>query len=157
MPMARSSPNLSPSTTATGPNMLFIAIDDLRPELVLMPPVQVAVDQLAQSGMLFQQAYCQQAVCGASRLSIMGGLYPTLTKEQTFHVVDGLTHPDLLTLNQHFKNNGYRTLVWVKSITDIPIRGDPRLGQWVNIKVASTTPGGNLILAGPNQANCQPQ
>ena len=70
------------------PNVLFIAIDDLRPELgcygkhVISPNI----DKLAASGVQFNRAYCQQAVCGASRLSLMGGLYPTNTREQTFHV-----------------------------------------------------------------------
>ena len=69
------------------------------------------MDRLASTGTLFRRAYCQQAVCGASRLSIMGGLYPTLTKEQTFHVSGWRQrHPNLLTLNQHFKEQGYNTI-----------------------------------------------
>jgi arylsulfatase A-like enzyme/O-glycosyl hydrolase len=96
-----------------GPNILFIAIDDLRPELgIYGSKVKTPhMDRLAETGVLFKRAYCQQAVCGASRLSIMGGLYPTLTGEQTFHV-DGWRnrHPHLLTLNQYFMNNGYNTI-----------------------------------------------
>ena len=96
-----------------GPNVLFLAIDDLRPELsaygskVKTPHM----DKLAGTGTLFKRAYCQQAVCGASRLSIMGGLYPTLTQEQSFHVTDWRKrHPNLLTLNQHFMQQGYNTI-----------------------------------------------
>ena len=96
-----------------GPNILFIAIDDLRPELgIYGAKIKTPhMDRLAESGVLFQRAYCQQAVCGASRLSVMGGLYPTFTGEQTFHV-DGWRkrHPHLLTLNQYFMNNGYNTI-----------------------------------------------
>ena len=95
------------------PNILFIAIDDLRPELgIYGSKVKTPhMDRLAETGVLFEKAYCQQAVCGASRLSIMSGLYPTLTGEQTFHV-DGWRkrHPHLLTLNQYFMNNGYNTI-----------------------------------------------
>ena len=98
---------------ADQPNILFIAVDDLRPELgcygvdVKTPNI----DKLAASGVRFDRAYCQQAVCGASRLSLMGGLYPTKTGEQTYHVEGWRKrHPDLVTLNQHLRANGYRTV-----------------------------------------------
>ena len=105
--------SLSHAHAADRPNILFIAVDDLRPELgcygvdVKTPHI----DKLAASGVRFDRAYCQQAVCGASRLSLMGGLYPTKTSEQTFHV-DGWRkrHPDLITLNQHLRSQGYRTV-----------------------------------------------
>ena len=101
------------ANSALRPNLLFLAVDDLRPELgaygskIKTPNM----DRLASKGTLFERAYCQQAVCGASRLSIMSGLYPTLTKEQTYHVENWRKrHPDLLTLNQHFKEQGYQTI-----------------------------------------------
>jgi len=125
-PVAQESISQSPSTTKNvsfqtvtyakpikKPNVLFIAVDDLRPELGCYGhPVKTPhLDRLAASGILFSRAYCQQAVCGASRLSIMGGLYPTQTKEQSFHVHDWRKrHPDLLTLNQHFGEQGYQTV-----------------------------------------------
>ncbi len=92
------------------PNILFIAVDDLRPELGTygVPVKTPNIDRLAATGVRFDRAYCQQAVCGASRLSIMGGLYPTKTGEQTFHVEGWRRrHPDLLTMNQHFRAQGY--------------------------------------------------
>ena len=95
-------------------NILFIAVDDLRPELACYGVDGVKtpnLDRLAETGTLFQRAYCQQAVCGASRLSIMGGLYPTRTGEHTYHVEGWRKrHPDLLTMNQHFGKNGYTTV-----------------------------------------------
>ncbi|MEC8013694.1 MAG: glycoside hydrolase family 3 N-terminal domain-containing protein [Verrucomicrobiota bacterium] len=102
-----------PRAKPQGLNVLFIAIDDLRPELgVYGSKVKTPhMDRLASKGMLFERAYCQQAVCGASRVSIMGGLYPSLTGEQTFHVSGWRNrHPNLLTLNQHFKEQGYQTI-----------------------------------------------
>ena len=50
------------------PNILFIAIDDLRPELgIYGSKVKTPhMDRLAETGVLFEKAYCQQAVCGAS-------------------------------------------------------------------------------------------
>ncbi|MEL0099208.1 MAG: sulfatase, partial [Opitutae bacterium] len=95
------------------PNVLFLAVDDLRPELgaygsqIKTPNM----DRLASKGMIFERAYCQQAVCGASRLSIMSGIYPTLSREQTYHVENWRKrHPNLITLNQYFKEQGYQTI-----------------------------------------------
>ncbi|MCP4885671.1 MAG: sulfatase-like hydrolase/transferase [Planctomycetaceae bacterium] len=106
---ATSRPKASPNS----PNVLFIAIDDLRPELASYGAATITpnLDRLAKSGIQFDRAYCQQAVCGASRLSIMGGLYPTFTGEQTFHVSGWRDrYPNLLTMNQHFGNQGYETI-----------------------------------------------
>lgn len=100
----------SAAFSAERPNVLFIAVDDLRPELATYgADVKTPnIDQLAETGVRFDRAYCQQAVCGASRLSLMGGLYPTKTGEQTFHVEGWRKrHPDLLTMNQHFQQQGY--------------------------------------------------
>jgi arylsulfatase A-like enzyme len=59
------------------PNILFIAVDDLRPELGCYGVEAIKtpnIDRLAASGTVFQRAYCQQAVCNPSRASIMTGL-----------------------------------------------------------------------------------
>ena len=94
-------------------NVLFIAVDDLRPELATYgAQVQTPhFDKFASTGLRFDRAYCQQAVCGASRLSLLGGLYPTKTNEQTFHVQGWRQRwPELITINQHFKANGFTTV-----------------------------------------------
>jgi iduronate 2-sulfatase len=95
---------------AKRPNVLFIAVDDLRPEFGAYGATYIKspnLDRLARSGVTFTRAYCQQAVCSPTRSSIMTGTRPDTTK-----VWDLVTHfrtalPDVVTLGQHFKNNGY--------------------------------------------------
>ena len=95
---------------AERPNVLFIAVDDLRPELGAYGLKEVKsphIDQLAKTGMVFDKAFVQQAVCAPSRSSLMTGARPDTTK-----VWDLVTHfrtamPGVVTLGQHFKQNGY--------------------------------------------------
>lgn len=95
---------------ANRPNVVFIAVDDLRPELGAYGAAHVKspnIDRLARSGITFERAYCQQAVCSPTRSSLMTG-----TRPDTTQVWDLVTHfrkalPDVVTLGQHFKNNGY--------------------------------------------------
>src|SRR6056297_3418563 len=65
------------------PNILFIAVDDLRPDFGAMrdPWVKTPnIDQLESEGLYFNKAYCQYPVCGPSRSSIMTGLLPDNSK-----------------------------------------------------------------------------
>jgi arylsulfatase A-like enzyme len=91
-------------------NILFIAVDDLRPELGCYghPMVQSPnIDALAGSGVLFERTYCQQAVCGPTRASLLTGRRPDTTKVYDLKTHIRTTLPDVVTLQQHFKNNGY--------------------------------------------------
>ncbi|MFP6904411.1 MAG: sulfatase-like hydrolase/transferase, partial [Verrucomicrobiota bacterium] len=94
------------------PNVLFIAVDDLRPELGCYGQKQVQspnIDRLAKRGLLFERTYCQQAICMASRASLMSGYRPD--KGQMYLNGPLFRHvPDALTLNQHFINNGYEAV-----------------------------------------------
>ncbi len=60
----------------TPPNILFIAVDDLRPELDCYGAKHIhspGIDKLAAAGLVFNRAYCNIPVCGASRASILSG------------------------------------------------------------------------------------
>ena len=65
------------------PNILFIAVDDLKPILgcngdkIIKTP---NIDRLAKNGTLFTMSYCQQAVCGPTRASLLTGTRPDVTK-----------------------------------------------------------------------------
>ena len=93
-------------------NVLFIAVDDLRPVLGCYgdkTAVTPNLDRLASRGTVFERAYCQQALCSPSRLSLLTGRRPDTTR-----VWDLSTHfrqalPSVVTLPQHFKNHGYQT------------------------------------------------
>ncbi len=94
------------------PNVLFIAVDDLRPELgcygnkVVKSP---NIDRLAVRGTVFNRAYVQQAVCSPSRTAMMTGLRPDTTRVWDLRTHFRVAQPDCITLPQHFKANGYHT------------------------------------------------
>jgi len=107
----------SPAASAESPhtryNVLFIAIDDLRPALGCYGDriaVTPSIDRLAKRSLLFRRAYCQQAVCSPSRMSLLTGQRP-----DTIRVWDLSTHfrtarPGITTLPQYFRQHGYQTL-----------------------------------------------
>ncbi len=94
------------------PNVLFIAVDDLRPELNCYGQSYVKspnIDRLAGEGVTFTRAYCQSAVCNPSRASLMTGLRPDAIKVWDLRTDFRDTRPETVTLPQCFKQNGYHT------------------------------------------------
>ncbi|WP_281614437.1 sulfatase-like hydrolase/transferase [Flammeovirga sp. SubArs3] len=91
-------------------NILFIAVDDLKPTLGSFGDdyaITPNIDKLADEGTVFLNNHCQQAVCGPSRASLLTGLRPDIVKVWDLKTKIRNKRPDVVTLPQHFKNNGY--------------------------------------------------
>ena len=102
---------------AKPPNILFIAVDDLRPELGCYGVDAIEtpnIDRLARRGVVFERAYCQVAVCNPSRVSLMTGLRPDTSKVWTLDVRFRHTVPDVVTLPQHLREHGYHAVSFGK-------------------------------------------
>ncbi|MGD1839292.1 MAG: sulfatase [Thermonemataceae bacterium] len=104
-------------TIAQTPNVLFIISDDLRAQLGCYAYENIHsphIDTLAREGFLFEQAFAQQAICNPSRTSFLTGKRPNSTK-----VIENRAHfrgnnPEIITLPQYFKQNGYHTQAFGK-------------------------------------------
>lgn len=99
------------SSLAAKPNVLFIATDDFRPDIGCYGHAQVKtphLDRLASRSVVFNRAYCQQALCNPSRASVMTGRRP-----DTLQIWNLTKHyrniPGIVTLPQHFKASGWFT------------------------------------------------
>jgi iduronate 2-sulfatase len=99
------------------PNVLFIAIDDLRTSLGCYgDPLAKSpnIDALARSSRVFHGAYTHQAVCGPARAAILTGRLPDNTRVWHNRNLFRNTLPDAVTLPQLFKNHGYQALSFGK-------------------------------------------
>ncbi|MDG5490079.1 sulfatase [Psychroserpens sp. SPM9] len=92
-------------------NILFFAIDDLKPLLSNYGASQMHTpnfDRLAKMGMTFTNAHVQYAVCGPSRASVMTGANPDRTKVWDLHT-DFRTSSDLISMPEYLISQGYAT------------------------------------------------
>lgn len=121
------------------PNILFIAIDDLRPELgsygsdIAISP---NLDRIAAAGLQFNKAYTQQPICGPSRASLMTGGRPDsigVTRNKTYFRD---LNPNIITLPQHFRENGYETAFAGKIYHDSDKRMVDADHSWSKMKPA---------------------
>lgn len=95
------------------PNVLFIAVDDLRLQANLYGQKQMQtpnLDRLGAEGVVFNRAYCSVPVCGASRASLLTGVRPTATRFVNYYTRKDTDFPDHPSLPKYFKENGYTTI-----------------------------------------------
>jgi len=94
------------------PNILFIAVDDLKPLLGCYGNTLVKtpnIDRLAKMATVFNRNYCQQAICGPTRASLMTGTRPDVTKVWNLTTQMRDVNPNLVTLPQYLISQGYET------------------------------------------------
>ncbi len=114
---SQSNSNSGPAPNGPGsgndrPNVLFIAVDDLRPELGNYGAAHIQsphIDRLAESGTRFDRAYCMVPTCGASRASLFSGLRPAPRRFVSYTARIDEDSPGITPLHTHFKRNGYET------------------------------------------------
>ena len=97
--------------TAQSPNVLFIAVDDLRDwvgHLNGHPNAKTPnIDRLAKHGVSFTRAHCSAPLCNPSRISLLTGVAPY--NSGVYGNGEKLRQklPDAVTLMQHFRASGY--------------------------------------------------
>ncbi|HWA08103.1 MAG TPA: sulfatase [Opitutaceae bacterium] len=102
-------------TAKTGrkPNVLFFMSDDMRVEIgcynSLFGAKTPNLDALARAGVRFDRNYCQYPICNPSRTSLLTNRHPTTTRVLGNNTNFRNTNPDLISLPQLFRANGYAT------------------------------------------------
>jgi len=94
-------------------NVLFIAIDDLRPELGCYGAPQIKspnIDKFAKEAVVFNRAYCNVPVCGASRASLLTSILPTKNRFIDYRAKAEEDVPNAKTLPSVFKDAGYTSI-----------------------------------------------
>ena len=95
------------------PNILFIAVDDLKPTIGAYGDTMAEtpyLDALSSRSTLFLNNHTQQAICGPSRASIMTGKRPDYTKVRDLKTKMRDMVPDIVTIPQYLKDQGYYTV-----------------------------------------------
>lgn len=95
------------------PNVLFIAVDDLKPSIRAFGDriaITPNLDFLARESSIFLNNHTQMAICSPSRVSLLTGLRPDYTQVWDLKTKMRDKNPDVITLPQYFKSNGYETV-----------------------------------------------
>jgi iduronate 2-sulfatase len=94
-------------------NVLFIAVDDLKPDIGSFGFKETKtpnLDKLSTASTVFSNTQCQQAVCGPSRASLLTGVRPDKTQVWDLKTMIRDKNADIVMLPQYFKQNGYQTI-----------------------------------------------
>ena len=125
---------VSGSAFAAQPNVLMIVVDDMNDWVACLgghPDVKTPnIDRLAARGMLFANAHCAAPVCNASRVATLTGRRPGSTGIYDNSAKWHEALPNLTSIPQHFKANGYHVVGGGKVYHHMP--GFNRLGDWHN-------------------------
>jgi iduronate 2-sulfatase len=92
------------------PNILFICVDDLRPELKSFGADYIHsphIDALAERGRAFTRHYVQAPTCGASRYALLTGTYGPAGNGALFQRSKNIKYP---SLPGYLRENGYTTV-----------------------------------------------
>lgn len=103
--------NTTVQKTEIPPNIVFISIDDLNDWVGFLGHEQAItphMDQLAAKGFSFTNAHCPAPVCGPSRTAVLSGLSPVSTGVYDNNIKFSNDLPEIVTLPEHFRNNGYQ-------------------------------------------------
>lgn len=131
------------------PNVLFIAIDDMKPWISAYGDTLAhtpGMDRLAKRGVVFNHAYCQVALSGPTRSSLLTGLNPDHTGVWWLMGSFRKNNPEIVSMPEALKNNGYQTVGVGKvyhPLTDKAVKNDPKSWSLPYVK----TPGNTYALA----------
>lgn len=105
-------PAFLPAAAPARPNVLFIAVDDLKPLIGCYGYTHARtpnMDLIAAKGTVFTRAYCMQAVCSPSRNGVLTGLRPEVLQIYDLATNFRKRAPEVVTLPQHFKQLGWQS------------------------------------------------
>jgi arylsulfatase A-like enzyme len=144
-------------TSHRPPNVLFIAIDDLRPFLGCYGDSTAHtphMDSLARRGVTFFNAMCTAPCCGPSRAAVLTGMFPTRTGLYGFQDWAGRQEfADYVTLPEHFRQHGYRTFASGK-IHHNSLRVHSYTEQAVALNQASADPEAEVMVPRADREWC---
>ena len=139
-------------TKAKPKNILFIAVDDLKPMLGCYGDTFIQtpnIDRLAATGFVFQNNQCQQAVCAPSRASLLTGKRPDYTEVWDLKTLIRDKNPDIVTMPQYFKQLGYQTAAVGKIFDYRSVDHGADSVSWtykfINVKNTSPIGGGYIF------------
>ena len=101
------------SAAGSPPNVLFIAVDDLRlqsPVYGQEHMVTPGLERLAAQSVVFSRAYVSVPVCGASRASLLSGARPADNRFWDYKARKDVDFPEAPSLPKWFKDHGYTTI-----------------------------------------------